>query len=179
MGRVYPTISLYRCNSGPVCRCVAFPHITCELPTQRVDGVAMFFVMQAALVAAVAAVPTVEIAPGVHMPMISLGPRQARSPHAQPLPTPRLTAQCPLTPHRHASQVPGSTTRRSPRVWSASGSSLASRTLTPPTITRTKMALAVHWRAAAAAAAAAAALLLALALALALSHFRTRTPTRP
>jgi len=30
-------------------------------------------VMQAALVAAVAAVPTVEIAPGVHMPMISLG----------------------------------------------------------------------------------------------------------
>ena len=32
--------------------------------------------MQAALVAAVAAVPTVEIAPGVHMPMLSLGARQ-------------------------------------------------------------------------------------------------------
>jgi diketogulonate reductase-like aldo/keto reductase len=39
----------------------------------------MFFVMQPALVAAVAAVPTVEIAPGVHMPMISLGTWQYNS----------------------------------------------------------------------------------------------------
>ena len=53
-------------------------------------------VMQAALVAAVAAVPTVEIAPGVHMPMISLGAGHTRG---TPLPTPCLTAQRPLHPH--------------------------------------------------------------------------------
>ena len=69
----------------------------CNFTNSALDGVAMMGLMQAALVAAVAAVPTVEIAPGVHMPMISLGPRQARSPHAQPLLTPRLTGQCPLT----------------------------------------------------------------------------------
>ena len=53
-------------------------------------------VMQAALVAAVAAVPTVEIAPGVHMPMISLGAGHTRG---TPLPTPCLTAQRPLSQH--------------------------------------------------------------------------------
>ena len=51
-------------------------------------------VLQAALVAAVAAVPTVEIAPGVHMPMISLGAGHTRG---TPLPTPCLTAQRPLS----------------------------------------------------------------------------------
>jgi hypothetical protein len=40
-------------------------------------------------------VPTVEIAPGVHMPMVSLGARQASSQHAQPLPT--------ASPHRPVS----------------------------------------------------------------------------
>ena len=61
-----------------------------------VVGVAVMRLMQAAMVAAVAAVvPTVEIAPGVHMPMVSLGARQASSQHAQPLPT--------ASPHRPVS----------------------------------------------------------------------------
>ena len=58
--------------------------------SSSVPPVAVMRVMQAVLVSAAAAVPTVEIAPGVHMPMISLG-----AGHTSPLPTPRHTAQHP------------------------------------------------------------------------------------
>ena len=175
MGRVYPTVSLYRCNSGPVCRCVAFPHITMRtLPTRRV-----MFVMQPALVAAVAAVPTVEIAPGVHMPMISLGPRQARSPHAQPLPTPRLTAQCarspaPGMPLRYlAVQLVARRECGEPRAQAWLHAHRHRQRLQEPRRRRPRTG-ASHHRSRSASRNATL-----LALALALNRLRTRPPTRP
>ena len=131
-------------------------------------------VMQAALVAAVAAVPTVEIAPGVHMPMISLGVGHTRG---TPLPTPCLTAQHPLSQQACLSGT-----------WQYNSSLAESVVSLGLKLGFTHIDTANDYknqdgvgralvRATTAAAATAATPLLALALAL--NHLRTRPPTRP
>ena len=132
-------------------------------------------VMQAALVAAVAAVPTVGFAPGVHMPMISLGAGHTRG---TPLPTPCLTAQRPLS----------TCTACLSGTWQYNSSLAESVVSLGLKLGFTHIDTANDYknqdgvgralvRATTAAAATAATPLLALALAL--NHLRTRPPTRP
>ena len=142
----------------------------------------MLRVMQAALVAAV---PTVEIAPGVHMPMISLGAGHTR---CTPLPTPCLTAQRPLSTRTACLSGPLSRTACLSGTWQYNSSLAESVVSLGLKLGFTHIDTANDYknqdgvgralvRATTAAAATAATRLLALALAL--NHLRTRPPTRP
>ena len=149
---------------------------TCTI-THGTPGRRNMRVMQAALVAAVAAVPTAEIAPGVHMPMISLGAGHTR---CTPLPTPCLTAQRPLS--TRTACLSGTWQYNSSLAESVVSLGLKLGFTHIDTANDYKNQDGVGRalvRATTAAAATAATPLLALALALALNRLRTRPPTRP
>ena len=184
MGRVYPTVSLYRCNSGRVCRCVAFPHITCELTNSARRRGRHVFCDAGGL--------------GGGCGSSANGRDRAGGAHADDLtgsatsPLAARPASSHASPHRPVSAHPAPACLSG--TWQYNSSLAESVVSLGLKLGFTHIDTANDYknqdgvgralasrrrRSGRSRSAAAAALLLALALALALSHFRTRTPTRP
>ena len=160
--------ALPRLAAAPGRRVLALPRSRTRAP------LAVMRVLQAVLVSAAAAVPTVEIAPGVHMPMISLGTGQTR---CTPLPTPCHTAQHPHgAPLRYlAVQLVARRECGEPRAQAWLHAHRHRQRLQEPRRRRPRTGASHHCSRSDRRNAT----LLALALALALNRLRTRPPTRP